>query len=123
MERTWSYLTWATAGCRVVHYRQGGRPYKTKVHELTALQAHAAIADSMHVGTAAEVIKIGWRRALQVHPEALLSLEVVAVHSSSAGLINAGFLAVRKAMRNLGWEACLVVGTVVQTAIAFAGKH
>ena len=88
-----------------MQHRQSGRLYKTSAHELTALQAHAAIADSMHVGAVAEVVKIGWLCALQVHPEALLSLKAVAVHSSCAGLINAGFLAVRKAMRNLGQEA------------------
>ena len=36
---------------------------------------------------------------------------MVAVHSSCAGLINAGFLAARKAMRSLGRQACLVVAT------------
>jgi hypothetical protein len=65
----------------------------------------------MHVGAVAEVVKIGWQRALQVHPEELLRLSTVAVHSSCAGVVNAGFLAVRKAMRNLGREANLVVAS------------
>ena len=111
---------WSTLGCIllglqqvVVRHFQSGRLRHTTVHELTALQAHAAIADSMHVGAVAEVVKIGWQRALQVHPEELLRLSTVAVHSSCAGVVNAGFLAVRKAMRNLGREANLVVASGV----------
>ena len=111
----WSALGRILLGLQqvVVRHCQSGRLRSTSVHELTALQAHAAIADSMHVGAVAEVVKIGWRRALQVHPEELSRLNMVTVHSACAGVVNAGFLAVRKAMRNLGRETNLVVATEI----------
>ena len=107
----WSMLGRFLLGVQKVVWKSRSTPRHTSAHELTALQAHAAIADSMHVGAVAEVVKIGWRRAIEVHPEELWSLELVSVHSSCAGLVNAGFLAVRKAMRNLGREAHLAEAT------------
>ena len=37
---------------------------------LTALQAHAALADGMHVGAVAAVVSKGWELVLQIHGDA-----------------------------------------------------
>ena len=76
---------------------------------LSTMQAHAALADGMHVGAVAAVIRRGWQLAGKWHT--VRDKQWIGVHSSCAGLVNAGFLAARRAMKELGVEARLVCAT------------
>ena len=76
---------------------------------LTALQAHAALADGMHVGAVAAVVSKGWELVLQMHGD--VNFNMVRVHTSCAGLVNAGYLAVERAMGERHVTTRLVVAT------------
>ena len=65
---------------------------------ITALQAHAALADSMHVGLTAAIIRWAWLLMVQRLEVQTTVDQVVLVHAACAGMVNAGYLAAERAL-------------------------
>ena len=81
-------------------------------HEtVTALQAHAAIADSMHVGLTSAVIRWAWLMLVQRLNVSLPVGQEILVHTACAGMVNAGFLAAERALKGLQLTAVLSVAS------------
>ena len=77
---------------------------------ITALQAHAALADSMHVGLTAAIIRWAWLMMVERH-EIQAVEHVVQVHAACAGIVNAGYLAAERALQSLQLTAALSVAS------------
>ena len=81
-------------------------------HEtVTALQAHAAIADSMHVGLTSAVIRWAWLILVQRLNVCMPVGQEVMVHTACAGMVNAGYLAAERALQGLQLTPVLSVAS------------
>ena len=105
-----TYLDWMSipTSAMLLRILRGQQRLGSTGRLLTPLQANAEVGSTMHVGVVSALIRAGWAR---LRAEVRGRIVRILVHSSFAGLINAGFLAVRAAFD--GVEVALAVATEI----------